>query len=132
MIKKIVINGVHIDSSMAMEKEILTKLKVNSTNDNIPFAQKIEEYMTKNKVTELYVKWTFFSISLLEWVAKSYGQKNENFILASESNMHFQAFNDILISEEDTKENEKKETEIKKAILNSIAGIRNLNITYES
>lgn len=131
MIKKIVINGVHIDSSTAMEKEIFSKLKIGIANDSIPFSRKIEDYMSKNKITELYVKWTFFSISLLKWVANSYGQKKENFILGSESNMHFQAFNDILISEEESNENEKKEAEIKRTILNSIEGIKNFSIIYE-
>ncbi|MCB6232133.1 hypothetical protein LIS90_12850 [Flavobacterium psychrophilum] len=131
MTKNIIINGVHIDSSIAMEKEILTKLKISITNDGIPFSRKIEDYMAKNKITELYVKWTFFSISLLKWVANSYGQKKENFTLGSESNMHFQAFNDILISEKESNENEKKEAEIKRNILNSIEKIQNFYIIYE-
>jgi hypothetical protein len=131
MRKKIVINGVHIDSSISMEREILTKLKINSTNDDLPFNRKIEDYMTKNKITELDVKWTFFSISLLKWIANSYGQKKENFTLGSESSMHFQALNDILISEEQSKKNEKKEAEIKRSILNSIEEIKNFNIIYE-
>ena len=45
--------------------------------------------------------------------------------------MHFQAFNDILMSEEETNENIKKEAEIKRSILNSIEGIKNFNIIYE-
>lgn len=64
MTKNIIINGVQIDSSIAMEKEILTKLKISITNDGLPFSRKIEDYMVKNKIIELYVKWTFFSISL--------------------------------------------------------------------
>ena len=131
MTKKIVINGVNIDSSIAMQNEILIKLKIYSTKDNIPFAQKVEDYMIKNKVTELNVQWTFFSISLLKWVANLYGQKKENFTLGSESNMHFQATNDILISEEESKENEEKKAEIKKTILNTLEGIKNFNIIFE-
>lgn len=131
MTKNIIINGVQIDSSIAMEKEILTKLKISITNDGLPFSRKIEDYMVKNKIIELYVKWTFFSISLLKWVVNSYGQKKENFTLGSESNMHFQAFNDILISEKESNENEKKESAIKRIILNSIEGIKNFYIIYE-
>ncbi len=131
MIKNIVINGVHIDSSIALEKEICTKLKISITNDKLPFSQKIEDYMTKNKIIELNIKWTFFSISLLKWVSNSYGKKKENFTLGSESNMHFQAFNDILISEEESNENERKEVEIRKTIFNLIEGIKNFNIIYE-
>lgn len=131
MKKTVVINGVGIDSIIALEKRILTKLKIYSANDSIPFAQKIEDYMTKNTITELCVKWTFFSISLLQWIANSYGQKNKDLILGYESNMHYQALNDILISEEESNENEKKEAEIKRIILSSFEGIRNFNIIYE-
>lgn len=130
MKKAIAINGVHIDSTIAMEKEILTKLKLKNTNKTIPFSKLIEDYMTKNIITELNVTWNFFSISLLKWIANSYVQKKEKFTLCSESNMHFQAFNDILISEEKVKENKKKESEIKDSILECIAGIANFNIIY--
>ncbi len=131
MKKTVVINGVGIDSTNVMQKRILTKLKISRANDSIPFDQKIEDYMTKNKITELCVKWTFFSISLLQWIANSYGQKNKDLILGYESNMHYQALNDILISEKESNENEKKEAEIKRTILNSIEGIKNFSIIYE-
>lgn len=130
MKKKIVINGVCIDSVITMEKEILTKLKLKNTNESIPFYKVIEDYMIKNKIIELDVSWNFFPISLLKWIDNSYVQKKESFTLGSESNMHFQAFNDILISEEETKENEIRENEIKQVILRYIEGIPNFNIIY--
>lgn len=131
MTKNIVINGVQIDSYIAMEKEILTKLKISISNDSLPVSRKIENYMTKNKITKLNVKWTFFSFSLLKWVANSQEQKKENWTLGSESNMHFQASNDILISEAESKKNEKKEDDIKRIILNAFEGIKNFDIIFE-
>lgn len=131
MTKNIVINGVQIDSYIAMEKEILTKLKISISNDSLPVSRKIENYMTKNKITKLNLKWTFFSFSLLKWVANLQEQKMENWTLGSESNMHFQASNDILISEAESKKNEKKEDDIKRIILNAFEGIKNFDIIFE-
>lgn len=131
MTKNIVINGVQIDSYIAMEKEFFTKLKISISDDSLPFSRKIENYMTKNKITKLNVKWTFFSFSLLKWVANSQEQKKENWTLGSESNMHFKASNDILISEAESKKNEKKEDDIKRIILNAFEGIKNFDIIFE-
>lgn len=130
MKKTIVINGIHIDSAVVMEKEILNKLKLNSTNGSIPFPEVIEEYMIRNKIAELNIKWNFFSISLSKWIANSYGQKKENWILGSESNMHFQATNDILTSIEDTKGTERKECEVRDSILKCVDGIKNFKFIY--
>jgi hypothetical protein len=131
MTKNIVINGVHIDSYIALEKEIFTKLKISITNDSLSFSRKIESYITKNKITKLNVKWTFFSISLLKWVANSQEQERENWTLGSESNMHFQAYNDILISEAESEKNETNEDDIKRIILNAFEGIKNCDIIFE-
>ena len=131
MTKNIVINGVQIDSYIAMEKEFFTKLKISISDDSLPFSRKIENYMTKNKITKLNVNWTFFSFSLLKWVANLQEQKKENWTLGSESNMHFQASNDILISEAESKKNEKKEDDIKRIILNAFEGIKNFNVIFE-
>jgi hypothetical protein len=130
MRKKITINGVHIDSILAMQNEILNKLKIYKPN-LASFALELKNYIEKNEIEKLNITWAFFSISLLKMSSNIYRHKEEKFDLGHESSMHFHSFNDTLISEEDSNERSAKEITIIKSILSCFEEIENVRISFE-
>jgi|GEM_PF-4235241 len=129
MVKKIEINGVHINSLATLEREILNKLKINDSKNTI-FHVLLENYMMKNKIKKIEIFWKNFSIPLLKFNAEIRKQKID-FKLGYESSMHFQAFNDILISEKEKNERRKKEDEIKENILDHFRKITDVEMFFE-
>jgi hypothetical protein len=130
MKKKVTINGVHIDSILAMQNEILNKLKIHKSN--LPsFALELKNYIEKNKIEKLNITWAFFSVSFLKMSNSFYGHEEEKFDIGHESSMHFHSFNDTLISEEESNEKSAKEIMIIKSILSCFEEIENVRISFE-
>lgn len=129
-IKKIIISGVHIDSITAMQNEILKQLKIQGVK-NDSFTSDLRNFMSISNIEKLNIIWSFFSISLMKMVTKTYGIRNEKFKMNNESNMHFHAFNDTLISEEESKEITKKENIIKENIKDCFSEFENVTFLFE-